>query len=186
MLKLSATLGNDQFQVGLESLLIGGQHLLEFIFDDDPIIFEDILKIDDFQLAEGFPFPWDIPEWVDDIEAELQSLDDEFIECVGDVWMELLRLLVIFDLVADVLDESVYQFVAIEFALEGGLACLVEGLLQDKTRLFLFFLAILLLELFDFCYGFIDEDKTLVEFFHAGYLLLSLCPHGFYDPGVFE
>ena len=45
--------------------------------------------------------------------------------------MELLRPLVIFDLVADVFDESVHQFVAIEFALEVGLACLVEGLLQD-------------------------------------------------------
>jgi hypothetical protein len=93
---------------------------------------------------------------------------------------------VVFDLAADVLDESVYQFVAIEFALKEGLSRLVESLLQYQTGFFLFLLSVFLLKFLDFCYGLVDEYKTLLELFHACYFLLPLGTNRSHYFRVFE
>jgi hypothetical protein len=138
--------------VALDAVLGGGDGLLEFLLDDEAVVVEDVFEVEDFEFGEGLPLAGDVAEGVDDVEAELQALDDEFVEEAPDERVQF-GLQAVLDLAAHVLDERVDQLEAVEFALEGRLAALVEGLLQDEAGLlFLRAPALLLCELLDLCY----------------------------------
>lgn len=63
-------------------------YLLYFLFNDSPVIIENILEIYDLKFTECIPFPWDVSKRVDDVKTELKASKDEFIKCLKDVAMD--------------------------------------------------------------------------------------------------